>query len=302
MRENQKAFYSYAKRKKRVRNYIGPFSKNGHIIKKKACEVLAAEFFSAFRAPPADESDEVDEGYFSDDQDLVEGRAKLSNIVVTVEEVMEEMGEMTSESSGPTGINPFVTKKLGKAIAPYLTLYFNKMIKDEEVPEVNRINYISPLLKPDKPPEDPASYRPVSLTEVWIRLFERILKKHIAAHLNEIQFISPHQHGFVEGKSTFTNLLENQERILEDLEKGAPVIHAIYLDLKRAFDRCPFKLLIQRMKMAGITNKVLKYISNFLRDRTFRVIANGSISEKRPVLSGTPQGSGLSPVIFAIFI
>ena len=158
---------------------------------------MAAEFFSAFRAPANNENDEVDEGYFSDDEDLVEGRAKLSNIVVTVEEVLEEMGEMHSESSGPTGITPYVTKKLGKAIAPYLTLYFNKMIKDEEVPEVNRINYVSPLLKPGKAPEDPANYRPVSLTEVWIRLFERVLKKHIAAHLEEVHFISSFHHGFV---------------------------------------------------------------------------------------------------------
>ena len=157
MQENQRSFYGYARRKKSVRNYIGPFSKNGHVIKKKACEVLAAEFFSAFRASANDENDEVDEGYFSNDEDLVEGRAKLSNIVVTVEEVLEEMGEMHSESSGPTGITPYVTKKLGKAIAPYLTLYFNKMIKDEEVPEVNRINYVSPLLKPGKAQEDPAS-------------------------------------------------------------------------------------------------------------------------------------------------
>ena len=52
-------------------------------------------------------------------------------------------------------------------------LYFNKMIEVEDVPEVNRLNYISPLLKPGKPPEDPASYRPVSLTEVWIQLFEK---------------------------------------------------------------------------------------------------------------------------------
>ena len=96
----------------------------------------------------------------------VEGRAKLSNVVVTVNEVMEEMMEMTSESSGPTGITPYVTKKLGKAIGPYLMLYFNKMIEVEDVPEINRLNYISPLLKPGKPQEDPASYHPVSLTEV----------------------------------------------------------------------------------------------------------------------------------------
>ena len=127
------------------------------MIKKKACEVLAQEFFQAFRAPTEEENDEVDEGYFSNDEDLVEGRAKLSSVVVTVDEVMEEMMAMSSEASGPTGITPYVTKKLRKAIGPYLTLYFNRMIEVEDVPEINRFNFISPLLKPGKPPEDPAS-------------------------------------------------------------------------------------------------------------------------------------------------
>ena len=133
---------------------------------------------------------------------------------------MEEMKNMTSEASGPSGINPFVTKKFGKALGPYLTLYYNKMIDDEEVPEINRFNFVAPLLKPGKPSEDPASYRPVSLTETWFRLFERIVKKHVVRHLDEIGFISRYQHGFITGKSTFTNLLENQEKSSTSLNRG----------------------------------------------------------------------------------
>ena len=51
-----------------------------------------------------------------------------------------------------------------------------------------------------------------------------------------------------------------------------------------------------------MTGKLLKFINNFLRNRTFKVIANGSISKGREVVSGTPQGSGISPILFAIFI
>ena len=95
---------------------------------------------------------------------------------MTVDEVMEEMMAMSSELSGPTGINPYVTKKLGKALGPYITLYFNKMIDYEDVPEINRFNFVAPLLKPGKPPEDLASYRPVSLTETWFRLLKGSLR------------------------------------------------------------------------------------------------------------------------------
>ena len=61
MQENQRAFYGFARKKKHVHPYIGPFSKNGKVIKKKACEVLTQEFFQAFRAPTAEENDEVNE-------------------------------------------------------------------------------------------------------------------------------------------------------------------------------------------------------------------------------------------------
>ena len=56
------------------------------------------------------------------------------------------------------------------------------------------------------------------------------------------------------------------------------------------------------MKAAGVTGRLLRYVDRFLRGRQFQVLANGAISELWPVLSGTPQGSGLSPLFFTVFI
>ena len=100
MQENKKEFYGYAKKKKRVRPYIGPFTRKGKVVRKKACEVLAEEFFQAYRAPTDGENEEVDEGYFSSEEDLVEGKARLRKVIVTVDEVMEELMKITSEASG----------------------------------------------------------------------------------------------------------------------------------------------------------------------------------------------------------
>ena len=105
---------------------------------------MAEEFFQAYRAPTDGEDEEVDEGYFSSEEDLVEGKARLRKVIVTVDEVMEELMKMTSEASGPTGITPYVTRKLGKALVPYLTIYYNRMSDKEDVPGVNRLNYVAP--------------------------------------------------------------------------------------------------------------------------------------------------------------
>ena len=66
-----------------------------------------------------------------------------------------------------------------------------------------------------------------------------------------------------------SNLLEQQEHVIAALEGGAAVVHSIYLDLARAFDCCPFRLIVKRLKEAGVTSNLLRYVDRFLRGRQF---------------------------------
>ena len=57
--------------------------------------------------------------------------------------------------------------------------------------------------------------------------------------------IDPNQHGFVEGKSCLSNLLESMECIIDMLEDGEPV-DVFYLDFCKAFDNNKTIILIKQ--------------------------------------------------------
>ena len=86
-------------------------------------------------------------------------------------------------------------------------------------------------------------------------------------HLEVNNIFSDKQHGFREGRSCLTNLLEIVECWSEILDEGDG-IDVAYLDFRKAFDLVSHKHLIYKLGKYGIKNKVLDWISAFLNQGT----------------------------------
>ena len=56
------------------------------------------------------------------------------------------------------------------------------------------------------------------------------------------------------------------------------------------------------MAKHGIKGKIFNWIKEFLLNRKFTVIANGTMSDQEDVLSGVPQGTVLAALLFIIMI
>jgi hypothetical protein len=91
--------------------------------------------------------------------------------------------------------------------------------------------------------------------------------------------------------------------LLATAEKYSERIHITSLDLSKAFDnldRGELLRILEEFSLAG--EDELRIISFLLSDTTLRVKVGASIGELFKTWIGTPQGDGLSPILFLIYL
>ena len=80
------------------------------------------------------------------------------------------------------------------------------------------------------------------------------------------------------------------------------MVRAVFCDISKAFDRVWTKVLIRKLKSAGITGTVLCWCINYLKDRKQRVVIQGAKSCWNSINAGEPQGSILGPILYLVYI
>ena len=95
------------------------------------------------------------------------------------------------------------------------------------------------------------NYRPISLTSLICKLMETFVKRAIMNHLTDLNPLSDKQYGFINGRSTTTELLRYSDKCIEIIANGG-VVDSIYLDFAKAFDSVPHRRLIGKLDSYGI--------------------------------------------------
>jgi hypothetical protein len=75
----------------------------------------------------------------------------------------------------------------------------------------------------------------------------------------------------------------------------------LLMDIKAAFPSVAKGRLVNLMKVRQMDGDLMRWTETFLLERTVEMIIEGNAMERHPVEAGVPQGSPVSPILFAIY-
>ena len=197
--------------------------------------------------------------------------------------------------------NAFVKKAIGTGFSNFLARAFTISLKLGFIAYVWKVAVFCMLIKPDKPPSQTTSYRPISLLSAIMRLFERVIEKRLRKHLEDNGFFSKCQSGFRKSKSTNDHLFDLSQTIMESFNRGEHVI-AAFLDVEKAFDNVWQNGLGYKIYQLDLPTKLCRWLSDFLVGRVIQVKIEGFLSLKVYPKADVPQGSNLSPSPFLTYV
>ena len=154
---------------------------------------------------------------------------------------------------------------------------------------------ICPIFKGKGLPNDIANYRPIALTCVARRIYERLILDELEPFTSQLQDL---QGGFRPNRSTYQQIFSLQEVIRHN-----PKVHMVFLDLKAAYDMVPRQRLWHKLlTQFHIPYATVQRLQALFDHNTSHLVVGGHTGPDIANARGLLQGSSLSPILFNFYI
>ena len=237
---------------------------------------------------------------FNSSSSLQNLQNKEYNAPFTLQELQEAIDKLEVKSThGVDNITNLFLKKLPVKHHPALLNIFNKSWRKAEIPEEWKLAHIITFPKPGRDPTLESSYRPISILSCLGKTLERMIVARLHFYLESKDLLHNYQFGFRPNRSTLDPLLL-MEHDIQNALRCQEVVLVVFFDIEKAFDSVPHQTILSKMTKLGITGNLFNWYQEFLTNRKFQVVVDGTFSECHDITNGVPQGAVSSPSLFNI--
>uniref|UniRef100_A0A8C5WBR9 Reverse transcriptase domain-containing protein n=1 Tax=Leptobrachium leishanense TaxID=445787 RepID=A0A8C5WBR9_9ANUR len=229
---------------------------------------------------------------------LTQTQAAALGTPITAEEILPIMKELrTSKAPGPDGFSPLYYKKFRTQLAPLLANMYNGFIEGRKPPKELLAATIVVIPKEGKDPSTCASYRPISLLNVDMKIYAKVLATRMSRYLPSL--VHPDQVVFFRSRGAPDNIRRTVNLLSIAHATKQPSL-LLSLDAEKAFDRVDWTYLWEVLRRFGVGDEMIGGIRALYTSPTASVTTMGGRSRPFDILNGTRQGCPLSPLLFAL--
>lgn len=287
--ENKQMFIAMKEllRKKNRKNYLLDQSKKEILNEGEAAEAAKSHFQQKL--------------YAAGEVSISRDRPTTLHKPISFQETKEAIMKLNNgKSGGEDEIVPELLKYVGNNTIGEIVKVLNNMVEGRiEDTECMGKGILITLQKPGKPKGYPENLRPITLLNTIRKILSNIVLKRIRPKIEE--FLSPAQAGFRKGRSTTDVVWTHKWLIASATTFQGKDYWILGVDLSQAFDTVNRRKLLEILKPI-VDEDELSMIKLLLEKTELMLRWNNAKSTPFETNLGIPQGDGLSPILFIVYL
>ena len=245
-------------------------------------------------------------GEISHDKEYVKS-PKKSTVLEMNEEILSEscvfdmLDNLRETSPGLDALPSWFLRLAAPSISYPLQFLYNACLRQSFVPRQWKAAIITPVPKVAKPTSC-ADYRPISVTPILSRLFEKfIVRTYLYPVLVNEKFRSRYQdqYAFRPTGSTTAALIDIV-KVISDMLVDNQYVHVLTFDVSKAFDALRHSTLLSKLANMPIPDFVYNWLVEYFEDRCHVTKIGNSVSTRKTINASIVQGSVIGPVSYIL--
>jgi len=144
------------------------------------------------------------------------------------------------------------------------------------------------------------AYRSISLLSCMGKVVEKAVAELLSEETERRGLLSDGQFGSRKGRAAIDSAAIMADRAHAAWKNGH-ITGVLLRDIKAAFPSVAKGRLVNLMKVRQMDRDLIQWTESVFSDRTVEMIIEGNALERHPVEAWVPQGSPVSPILFAIY-